>query len=121
MTDLPNGSQGEIHQLAASLLSKVEQYAGHDKELQSGIVRTAEEIIKTVGRIPEEQMLADSIKAAEMVSKHLFSLWGAFDGIPTEGSISLKELGTIVKCDPKLLGQSCLLSLLVSACVMGIG
>jgi len=115
MTGLPNGSLGELQELAASLLSKVEQHDGSDMELRSNIVRTAREIIRKVGRIPEEQMLEDSIKSAEMVSKHLFSLWGAFEAIPTEGSISLEELGRIVKCDPKLLGKSCLLSSLVPA------
>lgn len=106
MVDLTNESQAELRQLATSLLAQVEQYSGHDKEMRSSIVRSAQEIIKKVGRIPEEQMLEDSIKAAEMVSKNLFSLWGAFEGIPTEGSISIEELATTVKCDAKLLGKA---------------
>ena len=115
MADLLDGSQGELRQLATSLLSQVEQYAGREKELQSSIVRTAQEIIKKVGRIPEEQMLEDSIKASEMVSKHLFSLWGAVEGIPDEGSISLEELATSLECDFKLLGKSLSFLLCVSA------
>lgn len=50
-------------------------------------------------------MLEDSIKAGEMVSKHLFSLWGVFDAIPAEGSVSLADLAATVSCDVKLLGK----------------
>lgn len=113
---------GELLELATSLLSQIEQYVGNDnvdKQTRSSIVRNAQEIIKKVGRIPEEQMLEDCIKAAEMVSKHLFSLWGAFEAIPNEGSISLEDLAGSIKCDVKLLSKGSLsLSSLSSGSVM---
>jgi len=115
MGDLADESLGELRQLATSLLTQVEQYAGQSKQAHADIVRTAQEIMKKVGRNPEEQMLEDSIKAAEMVSKNLFSLWGAFEAIPTQGSISLDKLATNLKCYVKLLSKCNSMHLCVSA------
>lgn len=100
-----DATHDKLRQLAASLSSSVEQYDRSDKESRTSIVRAAQQVISTVGRIPEEQMLDDSIKAGEMVSKHLFSLWGVFDAIPAEGSVSLADLAATVSCDVKLLGM----------------
>ena len=105
MAPTTDATHDKLRQLAASLSSSVEQYDSSSKESRSAIVEAARHVIETVGRIPEEQMLEDSIKAGEMVSKHLFVLWGVFDAIPAEGSISIADLAATVDCDVKLLGR----------------
>lgn len=96
-------SNAKLRELALTLSANVEQYNGSNKENHARIVRQAQEIIAAVGRIPEEQMLEDTIKSGEMVSKHLFNRWGAFEAIPSEGSITLEDLATAIDCDVKLI------------------
>lgn len=73
-----------------------------DKSQRRNIIEAAYRIIETV-KDPADQWLDITNQVSLFTANRLFWEWGVFDEIPSEGSISYKELSEKVKVEESLL------------------
>jgi hypothetical protein len=101
---------GDLKAFTGDLQTAVDSFLAGEQEGSAGlggrkkIIAAAEKILGVV-KDPGSQWMERSVQIGNIGAAHLFQVWGAFEQIPEEGSISFAELAEKLDAETSVVGK----------------